>query len=178
MRRVRLGDMRWHKRLLFFGLWLGLSGMAQAGPIRILKVLPHFLDLEGRSSLSPSLYERDAYQAQLRRNPELRSALRFDVQWKARGVDPTRLKMRLELRGSKSHAEDPYVLEQAVKPRAWFSQWSAATLPAKTYEQLGDIIGWRVTLWEGDQCLAEQKSFLWPSQHSASGSLPLDSKPQ
>ena len=37
---------------------------------RITKVLPHLLDDKGRHTLSPSLYERDAYQAELRKNPD------------------------------------------------------------------------------------------------------------
>ena len=49
-------------------------------------MLPHYLDKEGRHTLSPSLYERDAYQAILRQNPEKRGGMRFDVQWKARGA--------------------------------------------------------------------------------------------
>ena len=33
--------------------------------------------------MSPSLYERDAYQARLRAHPEHRYGMRFDVQWRA-----------------------------------------------------------------------------------------------
>ena len=53
---------------------------------RVIKVLPHFLDLQGRAALSPSLYDRDAYQAVLRDHPEKRSGLRFDMQWKTKGT--------------------------------------------------------------------------------------------
>ena len=42
---------------------------------KVVKVLPHYLDLEGRHTLSPSLYERDAYQAVLRQHPERRSGI-------------------------------------------------------------------------------------------------------
>src|SRR5258706_13062854 len=61
------------------------------------QVLPHYLDLEGRQSIRPSLYDRDAYQAKLRRNPKERSGMRFDVQWRARGAGES--KLRVELRG-------------------------------------------------------------------------------
>ena len=134
---------------------------AEAAGIKILKVLPHFIDKEGRHSLYPSLYERDAYQVHLRKNPELRSGLRFDVQWKAKAVDPSRLKLRLEVRGSKTATLKPLVIDQPVKRRGWFSQWSAIILDAATYEQLSEIVAWRVSLWEGDRELADQKSFLW-----------------
>jgi len=55
-----------------------LSASAATG--KILKVLPQFLDTKGRNSLSPSLYERDAYQVVLREHPERRSAMRFYVE--------------------------------------------------------------------------------------------------
>ena len=62
-------------------LVLGLAvTTAQANP-KISKVLPHWLDKQGRHTLSPSLFERDAYQAQLRANPDQRSGIRFDVKW-------------------------------------------------------------------------------------------------
>jgi hypothetical protein len=41
---------------------------APAKPAKIVKVLPHYVDLEGRIALAPSLFERDAYQAVLRLN--------------------------------------------------------------------------------------------------------------
>src|SRR5437764_9781351 len=84
---------------------------APAATGRIKKVLPHYLDKQGRHTLAPSLYERDAYQAHLRHSPNERSALRFDVNWKAtRGAD-TNLKLRVELRSSKANPLQPVVLE-------------------------------------------------------------------
>src|ERR1035437_11201808 len=95
--------MRWFNLLLMCAGLLGAGSNLEAATNRIIKVLPHFLDLLGRQSLSPSLYERDAYQARLRANPDQRSALQFDVQWKAKVKDTARLKLRLEARGSKGH---------------------------------------------------------------------------
>src|SRR6059036_401414 len=74
-----------------------LSANASTG--KVLKVLPHFLDTNGLHTLSPSLYERDAYQAYLRQHPEKRSGIRFDVQWKAKGPSFEPRTLRLELRG-------------------------------------------------------------------------------
>ncbi len=143
-------------------LVLGCLGhTAGAASNKIVKVLPHFLDQEGRHTLSPSLYERDAYQSHLRKHKELTSTLRFDIQWKAPTGDQTNLKMRVEIRGAKSLGAKPAVLEQAIKPGKWLGNWAALTLPKETYEQLGEMIAWRVTLWNGDQQIAEQKSFLW-----------------
>jgi len=153
--------MRWFNLLLMCAGLLGAGSNLEAATNRIIKVLPHFLDLLGRQSLSPSLYERDAYQARLRANPDQRSALQFDVQWKAKVKDTARLKLRLEARGSKSQVIEPLVVEKSTLPKGWFSNWSAIKLDNKTYEQLGDIVSWRISLWEGDQLLAEEKSFLW-----------------
>src|SRR2546423_2524757 len=66
---------------------------------RVIKVLPHFVDDQGRHTLAPSLYERDAYQAFLREHPDKRSGMRFDVQWKKKGPVWEDLKLRVEGRG-------------------------------------------------------------------------------
>lgn len=134
---------------------------AEAGTVTILKTLPHHLDEKGLHTLTPSLYERDAYQAQLRRHPEQCSGLRFDIQWRARGVDANNLKFRIEIRGSKTPLAKPFVIEQAAKRNGWFSSWSGVTIAGDDFKNLGQIIAWRVSLWEGNQQLTEQKSFLW-----------------
>ena len=133
--------------------------LAHAGSGKVLKVLPHFLDEKGRHTLSPSLFERDAYQAHLRKNPAEVSGLRFDMEWSASGK-PASLRIRVEARGGKAAAK-PAVLETAVKPGWSGSAWSSVTLDKEAYQLLGGVAAWRVTLWDGDQMLAEQKSFLW-----------------
>jgi hypothetical protein len=129
---------------------------------RVIKVLPHFLDLKGRHAPSPGLYERDVYQAHLRQHPKERSGLRFDVLWKAKDANAAELKLRVELRGAaKGNLPKPVVLEQSVKPDRWFSTWSAVILSGAEYNEFGDLVAWRVTLWDGGQLLGEQTSFLW-----------------
>jgi len=129
---------------------------------RVVKVLPHFLDLKGRHSLSPSLYDRDAYQLQLRQHPEQRSALRFDVLWRVRGATNGKLKLRAELRG-KATGQLPKetTLEAELSSRGVSSKWSALKLEGEAYQNFGEVTAWRVTLWDGEQLIGEQKSFLW-----------------
>ena len=148
--------------LLAFVCWLALCLPAQAATGRVLKVLPHLLDLEGRNALSPSLYDRDAYQYFLREHPEKRSAIRFDVQWKAKGPFGDQLKLRVEVRGT-AHGNLPkqHVLERPLEPAGWFSHWSGLSLSGDDYKQFGEVTAWRVTLWENARLLGEQKSFLW-----------------
>ena len=141
-------------------LFLGCCSLpANAASAKVMKVLPHLLDREGRHSLSPSLYERDAYQVRLRLHPELRAGLRFDVHWKAQLF--SEMKMRVEMRGA--HGKDPTTatVEKQVKRRRIFNQWSALLLEGEDYKKFGDLIAWRVTLWDGDTMIAEQQSFLW-----------------
>jgi len=130
---------------------------------RVIKVLPHYLDLEGRHTLSPSLYERDAYQAVLRQHPERRSGIRFDVQWKAHGPSETPLKLRVEVRGSaKGDLPTQTTLEKEIHPGGgWFGHWLSLPLTGEDYKNFGDLTAWRATLWDGDRLLSEQKSFLW-----------------
>lgn len=133
----------------------------QAGSAKILKVLPHYLDEEGRHSLSPSLYERDAYQAMLRHSPGKCSALRFDINWKAKRSGTEKLKLRMELRSSGRDVSRPLVLEEMVQPNRFFSTWSSLPLRGEEYREFGKLIAWRATLWDGDTMVAEQRSFLW-----------------
>ncbi len=134
---------------------------AMAGKARIIKTLQHRLDDHGRHTLSPSLYERDAYQAHLRARPELVKALRFDIQWSGSRLDKNDLKMRLELRSHSTASGKPFVIEQPVKVKGWFSHWAQVEVDADTLKKIGDITAWRVTLWEGGEMRAEQRSFLW-----------------
>ena len=129
---------------------------------RVIKVLPHFLDLKGRAALAPSLYERDAYQAALREHPEKRSGVRFDMQWKTKGAIWSDLKLRVELRGvAQGESAKQMILEQELSGGGLFSHWTSMTLVGDEYKAIGEVTAWRVTLWEGDQQLGEQKSFLW-----------------
>lgn len=146
-------------KLLVLALGLGVATSADAAQARIIKVLPHLIDHQGRHTLSPSLYERDAYQAELRRQPELASALRFDVQWKGVGLKRDGLKLRLELRVSGEPST--IILEESVKPKGLFSHWNSLKLEGEAFKLAGKVTAWRATLWQGEEMVAEQKSFLW-----------------
>src|SRR5689334_11344844 len=105
---------------------------------RVIKVLPQFLDLQGRRSLSPSLYDRDAYQAQLRKHPEQRSAICFSVQWKAHGAEYVPLKLRVELRGvAQGNLPRQTLLETDVMP-GLLSRWTRLTLTGDDYKLFGE----------------------------------------
>ena len=126
---------------------------------RIYKVLPTFIDKEGRHSLSPSLYERDAYQGHMRKHPNLRAGLRFDVHWKAQGSSA--LKLHIDIRGTKDNEPTNLSAETPVKPPRFFGKWSAVTVRDEDYASMGELRSWRATIIDGDQVIAEQKSFLW-----------------
>ena len=146
--------------LLFVSL--AAAGSAGAAPGRVLKVLPQLLDLQGRHTVSPSLYERDAYQAFLRQHTNQISGLRFAVQWKAGGPGAAPLKLRVEMRGTaQGDLPSHQTLECAVKPGGWFSHWSFLPLIGADYKKFGNVTAWRATLWDGEKLLSEQHSFLW-----------------
>lgn len=149
--------------LLFLSLWLLAGTLPTAGASgRVIKVLPQLVDLKGRNSLSPSLYDRDAYQAWLRQHPDEVLGVRFNIQWKADRHYFAPLKLRAELRGTvEGKAPSRRVLEKTVMPGGWFSRWAALSLTGEDYKGFGEVIAWRVTLWEGDRLLSEQQSFLW-----------------
>jgi hypothetical protein len=147
--------------LICLAIFCSLSPVGAASG-RVMKVLPHLLDLKGRHTVSPSLFDRDAYQAVLRNHPEQRSSIRFDVQWKSKGSPSGPLKLRLEVRGvARGGLPFPLMMEREVTAKGWLSHWASLTLSKEDYNKLSEITAWRVTLWEGTQLLHEQTSFLW-----------------
>jgi hypothetical protein len=152
------------RRLLVILLLLGsLSATfaSDAASGRIVKVLPLFLDLKGRDAVSPSLYDRDAYQFYLRQHTNEISAIHFDVLWKASNAKGAKLKLRVELRAvGAGGLPRQTTLEQSVTP-GFFRRWTSLTLGGADYKNSGELVAWRATLWSDDQLLGEQKSFLW-----------------
>jgi hypothetical protein len=155
--------MRWPLLFLLSFCWLGTPLAAAGATGRVIKVLPEYLDAKGRSSLAPSLYERDAYQAILRENPSKRAGLRFYIQWKTKGPVWEPLKVRIQVRGpAQGNLPRELVLEKPVENKGgWFSHWAEVTLTAKEYHDFGGLAAWRVTLWEGRTLLGQQQSFMW-----------------
>ena len=152
------------RALLLLLLSLGVVMAAQAADTvtgRIVKVLPFLLDQQGRNATSPSLFDRDAYQAFLREHGTNVSAVRFDVLWQATKASEENLKIAVELRGQGTNgAPRLSTLETNVAPSR-FRHWAALPLAGPDYQNFGQVIAWRVTLWNGAQLLGEQKSFLW-----------------
>ena len=146
--------------ILVCGLWLGAAGCS-TGNGKVVKVLPHWLDAQGRHALSASLFERDAYQAQLREHPDQRHGVRYDVHWRAPRTGHPDYRLRLELRTEKTPDDQPIVVEQAVQPPPPWGRWTGLSLTGAPFAQAGDIIAWRVSLWNRDELLSEVKSFLW-----------------
>ena len=139
----------------------GLPRQSEAAAGRVIKVLPLLLDLQGHDAISPSLFDRDAYQAWLRQHTNEISAIRFDVLWKASNAGGAKLILRAELRGIGEHGlPQQKVLEQEVHPK-FFRSWTSLTLGGDDRKHFGSLVAWRVTLWNGGQLLGEQKSFLW-----------------
>jgi hypothetical protein len=136
-----------------------LASSARAAAPRIVKVLPQYMDREGRIALSPSLYDRDAYQAELRAEPEKQGGLRFQVQWKSSRRTPVTL--RVEMRGIREGKATTAMIETSVQRRGLFSKWSTADLTGRDFRMFGELRAWRATLWDGTTLLSEQTSFLW-----------------
>jgi hypothetical protein len=140
---------------------LAAASAADAVTGRVHKVLPMLLDLKGRASTSPSLFDRDAYQAFLRQSTNEISAVRFDVLWSVSHADAADLKLRLELRGTGPDSlPRQTTLEEKVTPH-FFRHWTSLTLGGADHKNFGNVTSWRATLWSDDRLIAEQKSFLW-----------------
>jgi len=155
--------MRRHKMWPVLTSLLLLAGSGFAATGKVVKVLPQFVDLQGRNALSPSLYDRDAYQVQLRMHPEQRSGMRFNVRYKTSGGAYEKLVVRVELRGiAKGDLPKEMKIETEVRAaEGIFGRWVALPLEGQSYKDFGEVTAWRVTLWEGTTMIGEQKSFLW-----------------
>jgi len=152
------------RRLLVVLLLLGMLSATFATDAisgRVVKVLPLLLDLKGHDAVSPSLYDRDAYQVYLRQHTNEISAIRFDVLWKMSNARDTKLKLRVELRAvGAGGLPRQLTLEQSVTP-GFFRRWTSLVLSGADYKNLGELVAWRATLWSDNQLLGDQKSFLW-----------------
>lgn len=142
-------------------LFLGSTTSLVGAEAQILKVLPHLLDEQGRHALAPSLYERDAYQALLRKQPQRVGGLRFDVHWKAVGSFSGPLKLRMEMRTANRPDAPPLILEVPAKKGAFGKRWSALVLDKESYRASGSVLAWKATLVDGDTPVATKQSFLW-----------------
>jgi hypothetical protein len=140
---------------------LGSALAADAVTGRVIKLLPLLLDQEGRDSISPSLFERDAYQARLREHPKDVSGVRFDVQWKAAKAPDEKLRLRVEVRGVASDGSPRMKIFETEVSAGTFSRWTEFKITGDEYKKFGSVAAWRATLWNGDTLLGEQKSFLW-----------------
>jgi hypothetical protein len=152
------------RALLILLLTLGLCAAAHAADAvagRVVKVLPLLLDLQGRAALSPSLFDRDAYQAKLRQETNQISAIRYDVQWAAKNAGEEKLKIRVELRGVSTNSLPKFKTLEADATTGFLDNWTSLTLAGDEYKSFGGVTAWRATLWDGDKLLGEQKSFLW-----------------
>ena len=145
-------------------VWIASCLIAQAEKPQavILKTLRHMLDSQGRHSLSPSLLDRDAYQAHLRRHPEEVSGVGFDIQWKLRNRVPVIGTLKVEIRHGDGYTIGEFTKSLNLGPvKKRRSQWRRIAIKGEEYARLGKIIAWRVSLWDGETELAHQESFLW-----------------
>ncbi len=144
-------------------LIVSLGSAVAAGPVsgRVIKLLPFLLDNQGRDAISPSLFDRDAYQQYLHEHPGKITAVRFDVQWKAVKAPDEQLRLRVEVRGVGPDGSPSLKTFESPVVAGFFSHWTKFSLDGDAYRKFGSVVAWRATLWNGDQLLGEEKSFLW-----------------
>jgi hypothetical protein len=143
---------------MLFAFWL-FAGALLGAEAKVIKVLPHWVDFQGRHTLSPSLYERDAYQELLRNHPEKRAGLQFEVFWKISRRVSVPLKIRMELRGAESGVTE--TVEAEVRRGFFGRRWSRLILTPQQFARLQTVTAWKATLLANNDSIAETSSFLW-----------------
>jgi hypothetical protein len=133
---------------------------SRAAEQRVIKVLPHFMDQEGRHANSPSLFERDAYQAWLRKNPEEQSGIRYDIQWQS--FISGEYVMKLELIGRVADGvPKTKTIERTLVVKNSRRSWDAIRFEGEEFRAFGQVVAWRVSIWQGEEMLTKKQSFLW-----------------
>jgi hypothetical protein len=131
-------------------------------PHQILKVLPHWLDQQGRHTLSPSLFERDAYQQHLSLHRDEVSTMRFDVNWRLATRDLTGCTLHLEARVGRDDAIETIEHEVPLQlPSLRRQGWTGIQIPEGSWDPESNLMAWRVTLRQESTILATRTSFLW-----------------
>ncbi|MBQ7590807.1 MAG: hypothetical protein IJU47_09030 [Verrucomicrobia bacterium] len=133
----------------------------QAGSVKIFKVLPHYLDKDGHNTLSPSLFERDRYQALLRLDQTKCSTIRFDVQWRNTLKNFDDLSITVEMRGTKTNSPTISFSEKISSRKSIWSHWTKIRIPEESFRELEGLEAWRVLIKDGDEILKEERSFMW-----------------
>ena len=129
---------------------------------RVLKVLPFLLDERGDNTVSPSLFDRDAYQEYLRKHPDKVSGVRYDVLWKAKRAAFETITVRVELRGMfENKVPRAKTIEKTLDGRPSMRHWTELEMSGTDFGEFGKINAWRATLWCNGVLLDEYKSFLW-----------------
>lgn len=142
-------------------LWGLVSGCAHSERSAI-KALPHYLDAQGRHTLSPDLFQRDAYQEYLRVNPDAVSTLRYDARWGRFATRQGPDQIRLELRGTRDGLPTESNVLVAVDEVRRGGGWVSIALAPEEYAALGRVVAWRMIALEDGQEVARARSFLWP----------------
>src|SRR5690606_17207854 len=105
---------------------------------------------------SPSLFDRDAYQADLKASPDLIHGLQLNIQWRPERGAGTYI-LKTELRGTAGQL----AIDREVSGKGRFSSWEEVKLSEDQHKTLGQLRAWRVSLWQDDRVIGEQTSFLW-----------------
>ena len=125
-------------------------------------MLPHYLDDQGRHTLSPDLFQRDAYQEYLFQNPEVVSTVRYDAFWGAFASKQGPDTVRLDLRGTRNGEPTDHSIEAAVADNRRGRKWVGVTVSPEDYAGIGRVVAWRLVASKDGQEVETARSFLWP----------------
>jgi len=79
----------------------------------------------------------------------------------AKNVDWNNLKLRAEIRGLDGDTIRNVTIEEPAIKAGLFGNWAELKIDRAEYASFGELVAWRVTLWEGEHQLGELQSFLW-----------------
>ena len=87
--------------------------------------------------------------------------MRFNIQWRARGIPAKELVLKVWLKTAGRNPNEPLELTAPIRGNRRWGRWSAVPDDGKLFTENGQVLAWKVELRRGETPLATQTSFLW-----------------
>jgi hypothetical protein len=72
------------------------------------------------------------------------------------------LELRVEVKFGSGNSIQTLKAKTSLRPKKLRKRgWTSVQLKKEEYDAAANLIAWRVTVWNGEQQIASQKSFLW-----------------
>ena len=136
---------------------------------KVIKVNHEWIDSEGHTHAEIADFPAKAKYQKTLDDTGKHSGIRFHIHWTTPSARLPHFAVKLEVQGydAKTQRETLETLLATYPKNPRFkSGWSRLDIKRDTLERLGDLMAWKVTLFQNGQFVAERKSFTWDESTS------------